>query len=360
MCSDLRTWAAVKTVAIFLAAVASSTRAEPLLPTATGTTWKYQMVQEFGKGVHPSADENAKVDPDGKVRLPVSVVAAGSEKIDSVDTTKYQLIRQGTVQLTEFFAVDDKGVTAIARIPVGEGTYRLLPSQTLLKFPLREGDKWEYVGKVRKDDGDQLATKQEFEIVAREAIQMPAGKFDSYHLRMTVLSPEPKIVEDRWFAPNIGFVKIVTEIDRPDGELIQRVSLELAEQPKIASVAPAPAIGASETAKKLQSRASVAASRQGEPTTSFDSATDKIYCRWESDSLNTGAVLRAVWIAEDVGEVAPKNYKIAEKSLTLSSGQDNGVFTISRPTNGWPVGKYRVEIYDGDQLVETLKFDISK
>ena len=316
------------------------------------------MVQEFGQGVHPGSDENVKVDPDGKVRLPVSVVVAGSEKIDGVDTTKYELIRQGTVQLTEFFKVEDKGVTAIARIPVGEGTYKLLPPQQLLKFPLREGDKWEYSGKVRQDDGEELATRQTFEIVGREGIQLPSGKFDSYHLRMTVLSPEPKIIEDRWFVPNIGFVKIVTEFERPDGAMIQRVNLELTEQPKVANVIPDG--GASKSAKKLHFHADVSASRQGAPATSFDSATDKIYCRWRSDSLNTGDVLRSEWIAEDVGEVAPKNYKIAEAPTKISSGQNNGAFTLSRPTNGWPVGKYRVEIHDGDKLVETVKFDISK
>ena len=48
--SDLRSCTAVKSVAIFLAAVAAaiSAQADLLLPTATGTTWKYQMVQEFG------------------------------------------------------------------------------------------------------------------------------------------------------------------------------------------------------------------------------------------------------------------------------------------------------------------------
>jgi hypothetical protein len=62
---DLRTCTAVKRVAIVLAAAAalSSARAEPILPTATGTMWTYQMVQEFGKGVHPSTDENAKLVP---------------------------------------------------------------------------------------------------------------------------------------------------------------------------------------------------------------------------------------------------------------------------------------------------------
>jgi len=316
------------------------------------------MTQEFGEGVRPSAGQGVNLDADGKVRLPLSVSVAGTDKIDGVEVTKYELHRQGTVQLTEFFKVDDAGVTAIARNPAGEGTYTLLPPQQLLRFPLREGDKWEYRGKVRKDDGEELATTQTFEIVRREGIQVPAGTFDSYHVHMTVLSPEPKIVEDRWFVPKIGFVKIVTEFERPDGAMMQRVSLELAEQPKIAGVAPAG--GASETAKKLHLHADVSASRQGEPATFFDLATDKIYCRWQSDSLHTGDVLRAEWVAEDVGAVAPKNYKIAESPTKISSVQDNGAFTLSRPTNGWPVGKYRVEIYDGDKLVETVKFDIAK
>ena len=33
---------------------------------------------------------------------------------------------------------------------------------------------------------------------------------------------------------------------------------------------------------------------------------------------------------------------------------------LSKPTNGWPVGKYRMEISVNDKLAEPLKFSIAQ
>lgn len=49
------------------------------------------------------------------------------------------------------------------------------------------------------------------------------------------------------------------------------------------------------------------------------------------------------WIAQDVGDAAPPDYLIGSTTVTLGPGQD-GAFTLSRPTNGWPLGKYRIEL----------------
>lgn len=179
---------------------------ESMFPTAPGTVWKYQMVQEFGTGVHPGADENVKLDPDGKVRLPVIIFVAGTENIDGIETTRYDLYRQGRVQLTEFLKVDEKGVTAVARSAEDGEKSKLDPPQKILSFPPRAGEKWKYNGKA----GDEETT-QTYEIVGRESIEVPAGKFDAFHLRLTQLSPTPpSIVEERWFVPNLGYVKILT------------------------------------------------------------------------------------------------------------------------------------------------------
>jgi hypothetical protein len=71
-----------------------------------------------------------------------------------------------------------------------------------------------------------------------------------------------------------------------------------------------------------------------------------------------------VWIAEETGGVAPPNYKIAEKELDLS-GQDpkatHATITgsLSRPTKGWPVGKYRVEFHIGGAAAASGAFQIA-
>jgi hypothetical protein len=326
--------------------------ADTLLPSATGTTWKYQMTQEFGEGVHPSAAENAKVDSDAKVRAPINMFISGTEKIDGVETIKYEMHRQGHVQLIEFLKVDEDRVTAMARSDSEGEMYKLVPPQKILGLPPHEGDKWNYNGKV-----GEIETTQSFEIVGRESIDVPAGKFDAYHLRLTQLAPiPPKVTEDRWFVPNLGYVKILTEMMRGDGRLLQRINLELSERPRLGE---RPVVG-SIPAEKKPLHAALAKALTAEPTTSFAHDLPKIYARWQGEALQKGDKIRCVWIAEDVGDVAPKDFKVDETSTTADGARAFGTFTLSKPNKGWPVGKYRVEFYEGDKLVEAVRFQIEK
>lgn len=98
----------------------------------------------------------------------------------------------------------------------------------------------------------------------------------------------------------------------------------------------------------------------GEPMTTFSADIPKIYARWQGETLKKGDQIRAVWVAEDVGDAAPPNYKVAETSKTATEPRSFGTFTLSKPNKGWPVGKYRLELYLGTELVETLRFTISK
>jgi hypothetical protein len=96
-----------------------------------------------------------------------------------------------------------------------------------------------------------------------------------------------------------------------------------------------------------------------DPTTTFAPSTPKIYCVWKSDGVVVGTTLRGVWIAEDVGKVAPPNYKIDEASLTVAVA-NQGSFSLSKPNNGFPVGKYRLEIYFGKALLKTVPFTVEE
>ena len=104
-----------------------------------------------------------------------------------------------------------------------------------------------------------------------------------------------------------------------------------------------------------------------EPTNQFPKETPEIFATWKSTQAKEGQTAKAVWIAEDVGQAAPRNTKIIEKSMQLNRQAEaegknviwwNGHFSLSKPTNGWPVGKYRVEIYFDEKLVKTLPFVI--
>jgi hypothetical protein len=54
------------------------------------------------------------------------------------------------------------------------------------------------------------------------------------------------------------------------------------------------------------------------------------------------------WIAADTGGVAPKDHVIS--SSKFEAGKTEGQFTLSKPTNGFPVGKYRIELRQADKL----------
>jgi hypothetical protein len=112
------------------------------------------------------------------------------------------------------------------------------------------------------------------------------------------------------------------------------------------------------TEKTKLLHATLAQNKYGAVTSKFSPDTLKIYAFWKGEALKAGDKLRAVWIAEDVGFVAPRDSKITEARVTAEKPDDGGTFALARPTGGWPVGKYRLEIYVGDDLAETLKFTI--
>ncbi|MCA9679580.1 MAG: hypothetical protein KC464_31400, partial [Myxococcales bacterium] len=76
-----------------------------------------------------------------------------------------------------------------------------------------------------------------------------------------------------------------------------------------------------------------------------------------------GDVYVVQWIAEDVGDAAPPNTVIAtveDKVEVVAPGTLNYVVNsqLTRPTSGWPVGTYRVEIKLGDRVATTAHFAI--
>lgn len=102
----------------------------------------------------------------------------------------------------------------------------------------------------------------------------------------------------------------------------------------------------------------VAVDADTKPATTFSKDVPKLYAFFKSKGTAKGDELKSVWIAEDVGDAAPKNFKIDEATLSADKDDFFGAFSLSKPNNGWPVGKYRVDIYAGDKVVATAKFKI--
>jgi hypothetical protein len=104
--------------------------------------------------------------------------------------------------------------------------------------------------------------------------------------------------------------------------------------------------------------AAIAVDSDTKPTDTFSASVPKLYAFFKSTDTSKGDKFRVVWIAEDVGDAAPKETKIDESTLTADQDNFFGAGSLTKPTNGWPVGTYRVEIYLNDQLATTAKFSV--
>jgi hypothetical protein len=103
----------------------------------------------------------------------------------------------------------------------------------------------------------------------------------------------------------------------------------------------------------------VAKKKDGDPAKTFLSGTTKIYGLWKGEKLKAGDEVRAVWMAEAFG-YSHQDVKITEATVTAYKPDDDGVFSLARPAGGWPIGRYRLELYVGDHLAETIHFTIEQ
>lgn len=103
----------------------------------------------------------------------------------------------------------------------------------------------------------------------------------------------------------------------------------------------------------------MSARNDGKPTKTFLSGVTKIYGFWKGDTLRAGDVVRAVWVAEAFG-YERKDVKIMEGAVMAYKPDDDGIFSLVRPSGGWPIGRYRLEFYVRDKLADTVRFTIEQ
>jgi hypothetical protein len=318
----------------------------PLIPTADGTGWRYNMTEEIGTGLNIP---DAKPDADGKIRLQVLYRINGTENVDGKDLLKFEMHRAGVITNTDLLTVNEHGINCWARTNLDGELVKFNPPQTMIAAPLKKGASWDFNGQA-----GELKVDQHYAVVGEEDINVPAGRFHAFRIYGEQTSPS-KMTIDRWFASGIGIVKDVTAMRAANGDLLQRISLELMERPKITE---RPEVKPDAMAKQLS--VSLAKDSFGKPMTTFSSDTPAIYARWQGQRLRKSAKIKAVWIAENIGEDFPQDYKVDEVSAVAESPTAHGAFTLTRPEDGWAPGDYRVEFYVDDVLVDAVKLKIVK
>ncbi|NLI80400.1 MAG: hypothetical protein GX443_01770 [Deltaproteobacteria bacterium] len=70
-----------------------------------------------------------------------------------------------------------------------------------------------------------------------------------------------------------------------------------------------------------------------------------------------GTIVKGIWVAVDA--IAEPNYPIDSVGVELKEkGEARVHFSLSRPTNGWPAGNYKLEVYVNEKLASTAPFRI--
>jgi hypothetical protein len=123
---------------------------------------------------------------------------------------------------------------------------------------------------------------------------------------------------------------------------------------------PIPGASASpkEPARRKMVRVILAKEDSEHSTTKFSTDSVKIRALWRGVNLQAGDRLQAVWIADDVGATAPKHTPITGGDVTVYKPDDDGIFSIQRPKEGWPPGKYRFELYLNKKPADAINFTI--
>jgi hypothetical protein len=88
----------------------------------------------------------------------------------------------------------------------------------------------------------------------------------------------------------------------------------------------------------------------------FSSGVEKLRFAWRLAPEAGTDPVEIRWIATDTGGVAPKNHIIS--SSKSEAGKTAGEFTLTKPINGFPPGKYRVELQQAGKIIYKEDFSI--
>ena len=316
------------TAALFFIAV--SVWGAPLIPTKQGTTWQYDVTDEAGGESAPAQSQ---------IRYRIN----GTQQFAGKELLKLETLSGDIATKTELVAVDQNGIRSFAHTGKDGKMIGFISPQVIVPAKLKKGASWDCVDEIA-----DVRVHQHFTVASVEKVSVPAGSFQAFRLHCEESAPMSVMI-DRWFVAGTGFVKEISTLRSPTGDLLRRRTLELVKPPALET-----------STKDSDEKLSVGVSSQpnGAFEKEFSGNTQNIYARWEGHGLRENSKVRAVWIAEDVGDIAPPNYKIDDAVATASAPDAHGMFTLSRPDDGWAPGNYRVEFYLDETLVETVKLKI--
>lgn len=292
-------------------------------------TWRYAFTRE----------------PEREEAMLTRQIAAAPKSNQTEESLRLEQRWDGSLRFSQWLTQKKGDVLATAE-RIADGTSIVLnPPVTILPGKLEAGASWNFRGEIA---GAALALP--LKILGEEEIQVAAGKFRAWHIRGQQAGFGTTVAE-QWFAPGVGFVKETVTQRSPSGQLIDRRSIEMTALPSVQNIA-----RLLPPARPFE--ASISTSTAGAATDVISTDALQIVARWRVHRELGTAKVRAVWIAEDTGGIVSADYRIDEATAVATPPESVGTFTLSRPSDGWAVGKYRVEFYLQNALVSTQRITI--
>ena len=100
-------------------------------------------------------------------------------------------------------------------------------------------------------------------------------------------------------------------------------------------------------------------SKHGDPVDSFSPDTPQIFLSIGFKGVAQGSKITATWIAVKVDGASPGT-KIASTDVSVGAGNDSADFSMTKPTKGWPIGDYRVDIELDGKAVNSGRFEVEQ
>ena len=90
-------------------------------------------------------------------------------------------------------------------------------------------------------------------------------------------------------------------------------------------------------------------------TTTYAPGDATFYCFFDLNNAPDGTVVRGVWTLVSA-EGYDSNSEIDSAEIT---GSDNTYyFSLDRSADTWPVGKYKIDLFINDSLMQTVEFEV--
>jgi hypothetical protein len=101
----------------------------------------------------------------------------------------------------------------------------------------------------------------------------------------------------------------------------------------------------------------VSATKGGEPQSELPADTPVIYLSADLVDIPATSTITFSWISIDSHGVAPANYTIDKVDLHVGENTEADS-QLSKPTAGWPVGTYRVDLSIDGTVADSAPFSI--